>query len=372
MNTNFLPFIDPKRNYGLDILRAVAILTVLMLHASPFIPEIFRPFYQWFLLDGVSIFFVLSGFLIGGILLRTLETKPATMVVLWHFWLMRWFRTVPPYFFALFILIILVNPQNLLHMLWEWKRMFLFVQNFASPPPPIYTEAWSLSVEEWFYLLLGSIVVAITRISKRPKSALLLTAIIFLVGSTSLRLNQFLLFPPTDITTWDENYRSIVVMRLDGLMYGVIGAYWMRYSSASWLSYSRQKAVVGIALLFLCVMPYSSASFGIFQSVFSFSLTGIGTLLLLPFTTQIKSGKGIAYKFFTYTSLISYSMYLLNGSIIISGIIWPMLAFIGPLPGWLNCLVGYSSCFVLTYFFGLMMYQTIELGALKLRRRLVE
>lgn len=372
MQSFFLPTIDPKRNYGLDILRAIAILTVLMLHASPFIPKQILFLYKIVLLDGVSIFFVLSGFLIGGILLRTLEAKSATLSTLWHFWLMRWFRTIPPYFFSLIIVVLLVNPSHFISTIWEWKRMFLFTQNFASPTPPIYTEAWSLSVEEWFYLLLGSSTVLLTRILKNPKNALLIAAILFLIGSTGLRLNQFIHSPPTDITIWNKYFRAIVIMRLDGLMYGVIAAYWLRYHSVSWLKYSKQKALLGLILLFICRFPDSEASFGIFQSVFSFSFAGIGTLLLLPFMISIKEGSGFLYKFLTYTSLISYSMYLLNGSIVISALVWPLLSFFGPLPGWQYCLGGYLGSFFLTYILGLLMYLTIESWALKLRKVIVE
>ena len=56
-------------------------------------------------IDGVSIFFVLSGFLIGGILIKVLETEPATFKTLFNFWIRRWFRTLPNYLFILLILI---------------------------------------------------------------------------------------------------------------------------------------------------------------------------------------------------------------------------------------------------------------------------
>jgi peptidoglycan/LPS O-acetylase OafA/YrhL len=61
------------RLYGLDILRAAAILTVVYAHGYPYLMAyVPRRAYRLFALDGVTMFFVLSGYLIGGILLRTL------------------------------------------------------------------------------------------------------------------------------------------------------------------------------------------------------------------------------------------------------------------------------------------------------------
>ena len=81
--------INKNRIYGLDILRALAIFFVVLDHSkhtleknsSVFINEISR-IYSWnlryFIFDGVSIFFVLSGFLIGGILIRSFEKEELT------------------------------------------------------------------------------------------------------------------------------------------------------------------------------------------------------------------------------------------------------------------------------------------------------
>lgn len=57
--------IDSNRIFGLDILRAFAILFVIYKHAANYVPSSVKSIYTIFSLDGVSIFFVLSGFLIG-------------------------------------------------------------------------------------------------------------------------------------------------------------------------------------------------------------------------------------------------------------------------------------------------------------------
>ena len=69
---------DSNRIYGLDILRCWAILFVLIGHSTALLPQNAGHILDYFYFDGVSIFYVLSGFLIGGILIKTLEKNGAT------------------------------------------------------------------------------------------------------------------------------------------------------------------------------------------------------------------------------------------------------------------------------------------------------
>ena len=84
--------INSSRIYGLDILRAMAILFVVIGHGQYLLPRKFNTFHSIFVFDGVSIFFVLSGFLIGGILIKIIENKEANTSTLIDFWKRRWFR----------------------------------------------------------------------------------------------------------------------------------------------------------------------------------------------------------------------------------------------------------------------------------------
>jgi peptidoglycan/LPS O-acetylase OafA/YrhL len=83
-----------KRIYGLDILRAVAILDILIGHSLTHANIDFGLF------DGVNLFFVLSGFLIGKILIKNME-REFTIKSLYTFWYRRWMRTLPAYFLYL-------------------------------------------------------------------------------------------------------------------------------------------------------------------------------------------------------------------------------------------------------------------------------
>jgi peptidoglycan/LPS O-acetylase OafA/YrhL len=85
-----------KRVFGLDLLRAAAILFVVIDHGNLLLPDLPRKIADLFVFDGVAIFFVLSGYLIGGILLDKLESGFNQHSLL-DFWIRRWFRTLPNY-----------------------------------------------------------------------------------------------------------------------------------------------------------------------------------------------------------------------------------------------------------------------------------
>ena len=121
-------------------------------------PEARYKYINFFIFDGVSIFFVLSGFLIGGILIKLLKENILNSKLIITFWVRRWFRTLPNYFLILIILILLDSIYNENFSFYSYKRYFLFSQNLFSKHPGFFPEAWSLSVEEWFYLLIPIII----------------------------------------------------------------------------------------------------------------------------------------------------------------------------------------------------------------------
>ncbi|STD04226.1 acyltransferase family protein [Chryseobacterium carnipullorum] len=95
-----------NRIFGLDILRFFAITTVIISHGRFIFSEKVDRFFTYITFDGVTIFFVLSGFLIGGILIKQLENNTPRFSLLLDFWVKRWFRTLPAYFLILTILTI--------------------------------------------------------------------------------------------------------------------------------------------------------------------------------------------------------------------------------------------------------------------------
>ncbi|WP_336515895.1 acyltransferase [Pollutibacter soli] len=321
--------LDRSRKFGLDILRCIAILCVVIEHGGNFIPEKYRHYNEFLYFDGVSIFFVLSGFLIGGILIKLLQKNPVVdSKFLLDFWIRRWFRTIPAYFLVLFILIVL---QVLFHrtshfdspvaIIYKW---FIFSQNLVTPHPWFFPEAWSLCVEEWFYLLIPVIICLLIIFLKiKSRYSVLVTALFILVSITLFRYFRFQEITVANYEEWDIMFRKQVFTRLDSLMYGVIGAYISFYFNPFWKKYKRPMLFVGL-ILFLgakYLLPLYTEVNGLYNCVFSFSVVSLGTLCLLPYLSDFKFSNpnavnGSFYTGITYISLISYSMYLLNYSLI--------------------------------------------------------
>lgn len=183
--------IDKNRIYGLDILRAIAILAVVFGHSSLILHQ---DFFRFFILDGVSIFFVLSGYLIGGILIKLLVQNPmADFRLMADFWKRRWYRTLSNYFLILIILNFLSYFFSEGFSTLSIWRYYLFLQNFGSPHPiDFFPEAWSLSIEEWFYLLMPSMTFIIIRLfNLPPKKAILITAFVILIFSIGFRYVRY-------------------------------------------------------------------------------------------------------------------------------------------------------------------------------------
>jgi peptidoglycan/LPS O-acetylase OafA/YrhL len=305
------------RIYGLDILRAFAILLVIYSHSFFLIVDhINEKTYNFFSLDGVTLFFVLSGFLIGGILLKTIHSSSFNFRDLLQFWIRRWFRTLPNYFFMLLLLIILalfsgkVLPANL-------SSYFFFFQNFNTPHPSFFPEAWSLSVEEWFYLTIPfGLFISVRLKPVYYKEIILIWIIGIILLVSALRIYRAIHISFPDFESWDNYQRKLVITRLDSIMYGFLGAWIAYFYKDSWLRWKYIFVFPGLILLFI---PQVNAYWGntmTFNNFYSLSLTSIGTFLLLPALSDLKSGKGPIYRFLTFVSIISYSMYLVNFSLV--------------------------------------------------------
>jgi peptidoglycan/LPS O-acetylase OafA/YrhL len=216
MNTliseNSRPIKDPKAHvYGLDVFRAIAIIFVLLGHTlehSKVSPEI-RNFGHLGIL-GVELFFVLSGFLIGSIIMRLIDqNRFHTFADVTVFWKRRWLRTLPLYFVAL--LAFLRFDYHGRHELLDYPAYFIFMQNFAYKIPAFFELSWSLAIEEHFYLWFPLAFVLWERVTKRSHLAIVLTAITFILIAYIFRLS----FPV--FSSWDDynlNIRVPVLSRL--------------------------------------------------------------------------------------------------------------------------------------------------------------
>jgi len=374
--------IAENRVFGLDILRFLAIFMVLLGHSLILTPPAVKKIVNPYLYDGVAIFFVLSGFLIGGILLKVLNKNEATWAGLADFWKRRWMRTLPVYLFVLVYLLLytfFVLPDKFPS---EWYRFFFFIQNiFGHHRPSFFAEAWSLSIEEWFYLSVPFFIFSALILFKTSTKKTVLAVCILIVGLVTwyryylyyrygfptnpnpLQIKQF-----QDFLNKEIEYQ--VIPRLDSIMYGVLAAFFAFYYPKAWASkWNILLLFVGMFILYYTKF-HMGKSYGPFNNIWSPSLKSIAVFLMLPFLANLKKGLGKWTIWVTFFSLISYSMYLINLNVVIMTLIkhtihgnYSTKKFV-PSTYWY---LDYILFWVLTIAISFVLYQLIEVPYMKLR-----
>src|SRR5881409_757235 len=234
-------FQDRERQPGLDLLRALAIIVVVIYHAALFgfkLPGRVDRF-GWI---GVDLFFVLSGYLIGGQLLAPLaREKP---IRLGSFFARRVLRIMPAYFVILAVYFLLPSWREYPDMAQPLWKFLLSVQNIALHGGTAFSHAWSLAVEDQFYLCLPFILLLVNR---WPRDALIIPCVI-VFGGLALRAVLAWKNPSIDGGVSFRAFQAWIYYpswtRLDPLVFGVVLAaiekfrphWWKRLmGSAIWL-----------------------------------------------------------------------------------------------------------------------------------------
>jgi peptidoglycan/LPS O-acetylase OafA/YrhL len=304
-----------NRVFGLDLMRALAIIFVVMGHGLML--EKANTDFPWIrLINGVELFFVLSGFLIGGILIKIFQNSNSFGVrEIKNFWIRRWFRTLPNYYLILILNIVVVYfgviKEDFSQFNWKF---FLFLQNFSQPFTGFFWESWSLSIEEWFYLLfpiiLGVVFLTMKGLKTDKKNMFLGSIIIFLIIPFLLRLFIASKFDVDNFLLGVKIFK-VVIYRLDGIALGLLAAFIKYWYPDFWFKSRNKSFVSGVMLSYIIL--YSTWLPNDFSTkVFQIFIQSIGCFLLLPKFDSIKSAPPILTKIFTHISLISYSMYLIN------------------------------------------------------------
>ena len=223
---------------------------------------------------GVELFFVLSGLLIGRLLIGILDRGPTPAAWL-RFMTRRWMRTLPLYFvWLLFLAAVWPPPAD--GALWRVLPWFLtMTQNLAwARVDDWFPVSWSLAVEEWFYLLFSALLFCGAAVVGR-RAALSGTVAMFLLVPAMLRWR---LAPDTN---WDEVTEIAVIYRLDAIAFGVVVA-WLSVRGARLLRHWRLLLVAGLAIIAaLWHAELDRLSLHVRQT-FIFDAASLGFALCLP------------------------------------------------------------------------------------------
>lgn len=307
-----------ERNFGLDLLRSVAILLVLFNHCVNY----FLTFPHSTMLGdisgilGVELFFVLSGFLIGRIIL-TAFGKGLSRHTVKRFYIRRWFRTLPLYYILLtcFVIIgIIVTRKFDLHL-----THFIFLQNFSEDALRFFSVSWSLAIEEWFYLLLPLVLLIAFKTKFLTKNILL-----FLLGLilciVVVRWGYVYFFNPEF-----DMVRKHAFLRFDSLLMGVLLA-GIKMHKHHWYKKLQMPFLIVIPLFVIAMFGHwfsQYTSLGILNTSFrarvlSFPVLSFFIALLIPFLEnnsfinrlmpRVWKLRGLI----TWISILSYSVYLIH------------------------------------------------------------
>ena len=180
--------IQKKRKYikEIDGLRALAVIMVLAYHLK-------MPFAKSGLL-GVTVFFVISGYLITGILINEIEESGS--VDLKNFWLRR-IRRLLPAVLSMAVVMIFVSAvvnrvvftkgcSDLLSAVfgynnwWQIFRKVSYFENAGAPSP--FTHCWSLAIETQFYLIYPILLILLSKAKNRGKVFAAVTAVLAMIS----------------------------------------------------------------------------------------------------------------------------------------------------------------------------------------------
>jgi peptidoglycan/LPS O-acetylase OafA/YrhL len=306
------PFVR-NRNFGLDVARFIAVSLVLLPHCGIIFAHLYGKelpaALSYSAVFGVELFFVLSGFLIGRILLRIIATGPD-----WRAWLIfmtrRWMRTLPLYYAWLLVLaLVLPLPAHFGAHLLHYATM---TQNLAWPMPRDgwFSVSWSLTIEEWFYLLFSGALVASAALTRSERCIWPVIALFvippFVARYMSAPLN------------YEADIYHVVLLRLDAIAYGVaLAKLWQDRSRL--FQYPRLAAALG-GILIAGIWTQSMGYFLPIPPQVYFQLylpaTWIGCCLCLVGAVRLEWEFGWIGRLISTGSQISYGIYITHLTIL--------------------------------------------------------
>ena len=320
-----------SRILGLDVARAVAILMVLGAHFSFFwlSLNILTPKRTAFSIVlgtlGVELFFVLSGFLIGGLLLRDIFQPSLKKTGI--FFIRRWLRTLPAYYTVFFILYIIdfyVYDQ-------EFRLIYLiFIQNFDNGSNNFFPVSWTLAIEQWTYLVAPLVLYLLPSFIRKNKRKISLESAIFIALGIILALFLFLriLVVLAGEPTWDTDIRKQIPLRLDAIFFGILIVCIKKFIPNF---YNVLKSGLFFACIYVLIFIYSiflyecllcsNIDTSFFHRTLGFSLCDILMAFTLPFFDQNALAneylrRNIKISFiFSWISKHAYSLYLIHFTI---------------------------------------------------------
>jgi peptidoglycan/LPS O-acetylase OafA/YrhL len=362
-----------RRLNGLDSLRALAIIIVLMFHYKAVVSQenIFGFVSQlgWV---GVDLFFVLSGYLIGNQILSALAKGENFSLKL--FYIRRFLRTLPNYYavLALYFIFPAALSGSATAPLWSFLT---FTQNLNFRLGHTFTHSWSLCIEEQFYVIFPLIALTFAYI-KRSITLVWLAIIGAILVAMFLRGFNWYAHGQESITGsdyWQYIYYSSFT-RFDELLPGIAIALLKNYHSTTYEKFMARGnlilvlGAVSVAAVLYVLQHYfyiDNYGFSFLVATFGFSFVAISFgLLVLAALSPHSLLNRIRIPGAANLALWSYAIYLIHKPI------FQVLKLRLPEQGIdINSSLGVAIIMGVSLIAGWVLYQFIETPFMKLRDR---
>jgi len=327
------------RNQSLDILRGIAVLMVIVSHYSGLLSKPSALLETGWV--GVDLFFVLSGFLISGLLFS--EFKKTGVMNLKLFWVRRGFKIYPS-FYALLALTagfaFITKNRVPSALLWE----SLFLQNYFTH---FWPHTWSLAVEEHFYFALPVLLLFLARIQKNQENPFRVIPFI----SMGLSLLCFCLrwYALEHGRDW-AHIAFPTHLRIDALFAGVTLGYYSHFDQESFRE-ARKPWVLAIGLI-------TFASFFVMPDVPRLTFAYVGFSFIVAWAVNQPESAHRLSRVLARIGCYSYSIYLWHFAVFV--------ALTRATAHWFR----FPAYVVGAIVMGVLMAKLIELPTLKLRDRI--
>jgi peptidoglycan/LPS O-acetylase OafA/YrhL len=291
---------ESHRVSQLDFIRGIAILSVIEYHVvtvptGNFLVRGFEYFFKRVGWMGVDLFFVLSGFLIGGLLIQ--EFIQTGNIRIRRFLVRRMFKIWPAYYlFIIFQLCARRHPWGS----FAWQNI-LNIQNYAGTT---LFHTWSLAVEEHFYLALPLVLLTLF------KSQKLRRRIVPLLGTCCVLVLCGRIVSVYALHAGNPQWKTHA--RIDALLFGVI---------LSYIFYTQHESFERLLKLrfMLLLLTVGGLLFALHEGLdsrlmwsigYTFNYISLGSLLLLIYGYRGRLTETFLYRTVTKIGLYSYGIYL--------------------------------------------------------------
>ena len=295
----------------LDVLRGIAVLLVLFSHLAGRIPLSAATAPLWALHNagwaGVDLFFVLSGFLVSGLIFQ--EHLNTGGFRIRRFFLRRGLKIYPAFYVFLLLTGLLVPSwADFAHPAPRvWFSEIFFVQNYGHR---MWQHTWSLAVEEHFYLLIALVMFFLVQFAgDRPFRWI--PPLFFTTAPLVLCLRIWTCLTSSNLAAvnlWQTH------LRLDALLFGVLLAYWYHNHREATVRSVHRYAWPILLLSVVCVAPPLFWRVNLFMETAGFTCLylGFGGIMMLAVTGWLRGPRLVrpTLSIVAWMGVYSYSIYL--------------------------------------------------------------